>query len=171
MKRTLTILMCSLALVSAAQNYSIAHPPILPDPKLTPGDVFTNVTVEQICTKGYANVLNGGVRNVPESLKRKVFFLYFGRVPDKTEQFEVDHVISLELSGANTISNLFPQSYLTYPWNAHVKDRLENRLAALVRAELKTNGPVAATAMLKQFQQEISGNWTNSYLKHLGKPR
>jgi hypothetical protein len=38
----------------------------------------------------------------------------------------VDHLVSLEIGGANTVQNLWPQSYDTTPWNAHVKDKLEN---------------------------------------------
>jgi hypothetical protein len=41
--------------------------PILPDPKLTPGDVF-DVTAQDICVPGYAKK----VRAVPAWLKRKV---------------------------------------------------------------------------------------------------
>lgn len=141
--------------------------PILPDAQLTPGAVFTNVTVEQVCTKGYANVLNGGVRNVPEKVKRQVFTEYFGAVPTNTADYEVDHLISLELGGCNDIKNLWPQSYKTEPWNAHVKDKVEDRMAALLREELKTQGHDAATALMKQFQAEISQNWTNAYQKYV----
>src|ERR1019366_6216507 len=111
------------------QKYSISNPPLLPDAKMSPGNAFTNVTVEKICTKGYANVLHGGVRNVPESEKRAVFIEYFGSVPPHPGDFEVDHVVSLEIGGDNSISNLWPQSYLTKPWNSHTKDALENRMA------------------------------------------
>lgn len=149
-----------------------AADPILPDPKLTPGVVFTNVTVEQICTPGYYNgsdVSNSGhgVRYVPRSVKWKVFKAYFGKIPDKTGNYEVDHLISLELGGSNDPKNLWPESYLTTPYNARVKDRLENRMAALVRHELKTNGPAAATKLLKQFQHEIATTWIAVYPKYL----
>jgi hypothetical protein len=145
---------------------------ILPDPKLTPGDFFTNVTVEQICTRGYANgsdVLNNGhgVRYVPRPVKWKVFKAYFGKVPAKTGNYEVDHLISLELGGSNDPKNLWPESYLTTPYNARVKDKLEDRMAALVRHELKTNGPAAATKLLKRFQHEIATNWIAVYPKYI----
>jgi hypothetical protein len=39
--------------------------PILPDPRLTPGDTF-EVTVQDVCVPGYAKK----VRAVPASLKR-----------------------------------------------------------------------------------------------------
>jgi hypothetical protein len=45
--------------------------PILPNPKLTPGDVFDG-TAEDICVTGYAKK----VRNVPSGLKRQAYALY-----------------------------------------------------------------------------------------------
>jgi hypothetical protein len=132
-----------------------AEDPIRPDPKLTPGAVFFNVTVEQITQKGYANKLNGGVRHVPAAVKRLVFNEYFGRVPGMQGHYEIDHLISLELGGRNDRKNLWPESYYTVPFNAHVKDKLEDRMAANVRHELEKNGHDAATALLKQYQREI----------------
>lgn len=164
MKTIFSILLC-LAFCTAVH----AADPVIPDPKLTPGVIMTNVTVEQICTKGYANIFNGGVRHVPESEKRQVFVAYFGKVPANPAAYEIDHLISLELGGANDIKNLWPQSY-TGPWNARVKDRLENWLAADVRHVLAAQGHDAATARLKLHQQEVAANWTNTYVKYLGQP-
>jgi hypothetical protein len=149
---------------------AVAGDPTLPNPKLTPGVALPTVTVEQVCTKGYANVLNGGVRNVPESEKRAVFIEYFGAVPADTKDFEVDHLCPLCLGGANSISNLWPQYGLSEPWNFHVKDRLEDKLYAGVKSDLKINGSVHAAALLKQYQSEITSNWTNCYIKYLGDP-
>jgi hypothetical protein len=42
--------------------------PILPDPKLTPGDVF-DVTATDVCAPGYSRK----VRNVPQSVKEEVY--------------------------------------------------------------------------------------------------
>ena len=54
---------------------------------------------------------------------------------DKSEShFEVDHLISLELGGADVAENLWPQSYDTEPWNAHTMDKLEDRLHAFTCA-------------------------------------
>ncbi len=159
--RPVFVLLCS-CLAASAQ-------PILPDPKLTPGDALTNVTVEMLAQKGYANVLNGGVRNVPESEKRAVFIEYFGRVPVLPGSYEVDHLISLEIGGSNDIKNLWPQSY-SGVWNAHIKDRLEDWMAADVRHALKNKGHDAATALLRLHQMEISHNWTNAYILYLGEP-
>jgi hypothetical protein len=45
--------------------------PLLPDPKLTPGDVF-DVTLRDICTPGYSKK----VRAVPRSLRKQAYAQY-----------------------------------------------------------------------------------------------
>lgn len=156
-------------LLSAAS--AIAADPVLPDAKLTPGVALTNVTIEQLCTKGYANVLNGGVRNVPASEKRAVFIEYFGSVPANPGDYEIDHLISLELGGSNEQGNLWAERYVNkvngVDFGAHTKDKLEDRMAAMLRADLKANGHDHATILLKQFQDEISTNWIQAYNKYL----
>jgi hypothetical protein len=107
MKTTVVALLLLTALVSRAED------PIRPDPKLTPGAVFPNATVEEITQKGYANRLNGGVRHVPATVKRRVFIAYFGREPGMQGHYEIDHLISLELGGSNDPKNLWPESYYT----------------------------------------------------------
>ena len=102
--------------------------PLLPDPKLTPGDVF-DVTAQDICVPGYAKK----VRAVPAWLKRKAYAEY--RITEyKTGDYEVDHLIPLSLGGSNSIRNLWPQSTSTSPWNSYVKDALERKLHRLVCA-------------------------------------
>src|ERR1043165_6329979 len=162
MKQTLVLL--SLIAVLSLR----AADAIRPDPKLTPGAVFTNVTVEQITQKGYANVINGGVRNVPDSVRRHVYISYFGKVPEKAGgHYELDHLISLELGGSNDPQNLWPESYRTFPYEARTKDKLENRMAKLVREELKAHGHDAATSLLKKFQHEIATDWIAAYKKYV----
>src|SRR5215475_8309233 len=109
--------------------------PILPDPKLTPGDTF-DVTAEDVCVPGYAKK----VRSVPAWLKRQAYAEY-GITQYKTGDYEVDHLIPLSLAGSNSIRNLWPQSSKTSPWNSYVKDALECKLHKLVSAgklDLKT---------------------------------
>jgi hypothetical protein len=79
------------------------------------------------CTPGYTKT----VRDVPQSLKNQVYRQY-GITSRQPREYEIDHLISLELGGSNSIRNLWPQSYITEPLNAHVKDRLENKLHELV---------------------------------------
>src|SRR5205085_642825 len=125
--------------------------PILPDPKLTPGAALP-VTTDDICVPGYTQA----VRDVPSSVKRQVYEEY-GITTHEPGEYEVDHLISLELGGSNSIRNLWPQSYRTQPWNAHVKDALENELHEQV---------CSGQLDLKSAQREISGNWIESYKKY-----
>jgi hypothetical protein len=69
--------------------------PILPDPKLTPGDTF-DVTAQDVCVPGYAKK----VRAVPAWLKRQAYAEY-GITQYKTGVYEVDHLIPLSLRGSN----------------------------------------------------------------------
>jgi hypothetical protein len=100
--------------------------PILPDPKLTPGDVF-EVTVQDICVPGYAKK----VRAVTAALKKRAYAEY--RITSyKPGDYEVDHLIPLSLGGSNSIRNVWPQSTKTSPWTSYLKDALERRLHNLV---------------------------------------
>jgi hypothetical protein len=113
-------------LVLAQSLFAQQPTPILPDPNLTPGDSF-DVTAEDLCVVGYSKK----VRNVPAEMKREVYQEY-GITAHEPGDYEVDHLISLELGGSNSIKNLWPQSHRTSPWNAQVKDRLEGKLHQLV---------------------------------------
>ena len=116
-----------LFLFSLAQIVLAQQPtPIVPDPKLTPGDAF-EVTVQDLCVPGYARK----VRSVPAEMKREVYREY-GITSHGSGDYEVDHLIPLELGGSNSIKNLWPESHRTSPWNAQVKDRLEGKLHELV---------------------------------------
>ena len=123
----------------------------LPDPKLTPG-YMRSTTVTELCTTSTSLV-----RNVPESSKKDVFSNYGLKGNDRSvckEGYEIDHLVSLELGGANDIKNLWPQSYCGSPYNAHIKDKLENELHQRVCKNEMT---------LKAAQDCISSNWTLCY--------
>ena len=130
----------------------IATPPLLPDPKLTPGDTL-DVTLADIQERGYSS----RVRNVPVAVKREVYAAY-GITHWEKGEYEIDHLIALSLGGSNSKKNLWPQSYLTEPWNAHTKDQLEYRLLSLVRA-----GKVD----LHTAQQEMARDWIAAYKKYV----
>ena len=130
-----------------------AYAAYLPNPQLTPGDTL-DVTKADICEPGYATK----VRNVPESVKNQAYQEY-GIRSHKAGEYEVDHLISLELGGSNSIRNLWPQSY-SGEWNAHIKDKLEDKLHALV---------CSGSLDLKTVQREISTDWIAAYQKYVGK--
>ena len=109
-----------------------ARPANRPDPQLTPGVADPGVTQSNIgstiCVPGYSR----RVRNVPQSENDEVYREY-GITHHAPGEYEVDHLISLELGGSNDIHNLWPEPYAG-PDNAHTKDGMENRLHAEVCA-------------------------------------
>ena len=123
-------------------------PPLRPDPQLTPGATL-EVTTRDICVPGYTKK----VRAVPDPVKRQVYAAY-GIQTHASGEYEVDHLIPLELGGSNALTNLWPQSYQTQPWNAHVKDRLENELHRLV---------CAGQLPLDTAQRDIATDWIAAY--------
>jgi hypothetical protein len=148
----LCLVLLALAFAALAQP----SPPILPDPKLTPGATL-NVTMQDLCTPGYTKL----VRDVPAAVKRQVYAEY-GITSHKRGEFEIDHLISLELGGSNSSRNLWPESYKTSPWNAHVKDALENELHRLV---------CTGQLDLKTAQHDIATDWIAAYKKYFPAPR
>ena len=131
-----------------AHSDSTLRFPILPDSARTPGATL-DVTTADICVPGYSKK----VRNVPAAVKRQVYASY-GIVRHKPGDYEVDHLISLELGGSNSVRNLWPESYRTHPWNARVKDALENELHRRV---------CAGTLDLAAAQRVIASNWVIGY--------
>ena len=148
-----TFIAAAFVVAWAAAAFAQQPQPILPNPMLTPGDVF-DVTSSDVCTPGYSK----RVRNVPQSVKEQVYREY-GITVHQRGDYECDHLISLELGGSNSIKNLWPQSYRTRPWNARVKDRLENKLHELV---------CAGQLDLKTAQQAIASNWIEAYKQYVG---
>jgi hypothetical protein len=122
--------------------------PFVPDPALTPGAAL-DVTAADICMAGYSK----RVRNVPVAVKREAYANYGVRTHEPGE-YEIDHLISLELGGSNSLRNLWPQSFRTHPWNAYVKDALENELHRRV---------CAGTIDLTKAQAAISHDWVSAY--------
>jgi hypothetical protein len=120
----------------------------LPDSACTPGAIFANATVQQICGYGYSS----SVRNVPLSEKDQAYAEY-GIYHHSSGQYEVDHLIPLELGGANDIANLWPESASPTP-GFHQKDEVENYLHDQV---------CSGTMSLKDAQTQIATNWLAVY--------
>ncbi|MBF6591710.1 MAG: HNH endonuclease [Ktedonobacterales bacterium] len=120
----------------------------LPDAGCTPGAIFPNATKDQICQSGYSR----SVRNVPTSEKDQVYAEY-GIASRQPGQYEVDHLVSLELGGSNEIANLWPELADPTP-GFHQKDTLENYL----------HDQVCSGAMsLGDAQARIATNWLAIY--------
>lgn len=80
-------------------------------------------------------------------------YLEYGIASHATGEYEVDHLISLELGGSNDISNLWPESAEPIP-GFHEKDKVENYLHAEV---------CSGNISLKEAQLKIANNWEEFY--------
>ena len=131
-------------------------PSELQDPKFTPG-YMRDVSVRELCTTSTSLV-----RNVPDSLKKKVFANYGMSDNDRSvckEGYEIDHLVSLELGGANDERNLWPQNYCGTN-NAHDKDKLENELhRRICKGQMN----------IIDAQMCIKTDWVMCYLKTFNK--
>jgi hypothetical protein len=127
----------------------------LPDRRCSPGAYYSGLTKAVICSSTFRT---STIRNVPTSEKYAVEREY-GMVPRAYGRtIEVDHIVSLELGGSNDLANLFPEpgsGVASY----HVKDRLENRLHAMVCAGQMT---------LATSRSGIAGNWEKLYARVFG---
>lgn len=120
----------------------------LPDGACTPGAIFATATKDEICQPGYSK----NVRDVSEPEKNQDYAEY-GIRTRSTGEYEVDHLISLELGGSNDIANLWPEPANPRP-GFHEKDQVENFLHEQV---------CSGTLPLAQAQEEIAMNWLDVY--------
>ena len=139
--------------LAAGAYFRYSHGEPLNDRRVTPGATF-NASAAVVCRSGYAT----SVRNVPQAEKYRVYAEY-GVFHHRPYQYEIDHLISLELGGNNSVANLWPE------WDDHPhgylnsKDILENKLHSLV-----CSGALA----LRSAQIQISTNWVTTYHKYFG---
>jgi hypothetical protein len=136
---TLAVLLIGFGLATCVQ----AQDAMMPNAKLTPGKVAQRAKDR---------------RGVTEAMERKVFRRY--RIPwSRRMEFKIDHLIPVELGGADTIDNLWPQSLRIRPYGAERKEFLTQHLHARVLAGKMT---------LAQAQAEISEDWIGCFVDHLG---
>lgn len=119
-----------------------------PDANCTPGNVFSSVTTNQVCTPGYAET----VRHVSQSVKNEVYAEY-GITSHSSGQYEIDHFIPLELGGSNDLSNLWSEPVLPQP-GFHEKDKVENYLHDQVCSGFMS---------LSDAQHAIASDWVAVY--------
>lgn len=124
---------------------------ILPNPKLTPGAVHST-SLAEICRPGYAR----SQRSYGSAAERRRYvdvMVAYGIPHERWRDYQMDHLISLELGGADVEANLWPEP-LRGRWNAHVKDDLENELHRAV---------CDGTMPLARAQQLIATDWIKLY--------
>lgn len=133
---------------------------ILPDSACTPGEIDKAVSQSivdgTICVSGYS-----GTARPPSSETNKIKVSQFEAygIKGPMKDYELDHLISLELGGcADCVSNLWPEPY-NIPMGARQKDKVENYLHKQVCSGAMT---------LAEAQKEISSDWTAVYYRVYG---
>jgi hypothetical protein len=122
-----------------------------PDHSLTPG-ATRRVTVSDVCAMAHEEV----VGEVSTVLRQEVFQEY-GITNAHADEYEIDYLIAPGLGGVEEIHNLWPESYTSRTWNAHVKDDLEERLHQMV---------CAGKLDLSTAQRDIATDWIAAYKKY-----
>lgn len=111
---------------------------LLPDPQCTPGAVDTT-DLAVVCGTSTKRR-----RHVTKAVRRQVLAAY-GFAP--RGDYEIDHLIPLELGGSNAAENLWPEPSPGF----RDKDRVENRLHRLV---------CSGRMSLSEAQRHIARDWT-----------
>jgi hypothetical protein len=121
-----------------------------PDRRCSPGAYYTGLSKRVICSPGFHT---STVRNVPQSEKYAVEREYGLAPAHYGRTLEIDHIVSLELGGSNSIANLYPEEANAHP-GYQVKDKLENRLHDLV---------CAGQISLSVARHRIAADWEKLY--------
>ena len=131
---------------------------LIPDPKCSPGAVNPSLTLKVLKTKGFTTKCVRNMATTPAQ-KAKTYDWYDLDKPTnnsgKTMTCELDHIVSLQLGGADTLDNLWPQcgpKGVALPKrHFKLKDDVENYLARQIKA-----GKIP----LKEAQKGIAEDWT-----------
>lgn len=139
---------CHIRVVNAAAGTS------LPDPACTPGAVdpaVTQATLPQtICRSGWTDTVRPPTSETGRA--KAASLRQYGQPAAATTEY--DHLISLQLGGANTTSNLWPEPNADGArGTTNPKDAVENRLHSAV---------CAGTITLVDAQRAIAADWTTA---------
>jgi hypothetical protein len=117
----------------------------LPDPICTPGAVDPTMTKAKLCAPGFSTI---NYRPSSAQTNRAKFQIVLPAY-DLSDSFqgELDHLIPLEIGGANDLSNLWPEAGKI----PNPKDKIENELRRDV---------CAGTISLAEAQADIAQDWT-----------
>jgi hypothetical protein len=140
--------------IQAPAHYGHHGRVLLPDSVVTPGVIATSDT-HVVCHRSTKTV-----RHTTEAMKAHVYASY-GILRHAQGQYEIDHLIPLELGGADTIANLWPQPASPAP-GFHQKDLLENFLH---------NAVCTGGIPLGVAQHGIAADWYATYEALLAKGR
>ena len=130
----------------------------LPDPSCSPGVINPTLTLAVLKTKGFTTKCVRDQASTPKE-KQQTYAWYKIKKPannsGQTQTCELDHIISLELGGADTVDNLWPQCG---PTRAALNKRFFKQKDAV---ENFLNREVKAGRMdLSAAQRGIAEDWT-----------
>jgi hypothetical protein len=128
---------------------------IIPDPTITPGSVRTT-DVGEICSHG-TRELRHWSRERDDFIMRE-----YGLPRGPHGDYEIDHLISLSIGGADDAKNLWaePRRSIEKEWPAEEKDQLEWKLRDLV---------CSGQLDIKIAQQAIADDWTEAWELYVGR--
>ena len=128
---------------------------VLPDPAVSPGATYPDVTEIDICDLHYTL----GVRQPRFSAKVAAFANYGISIRDR-DSYQVDKLVPVSLGGSNAIENLWPQPYAGEA-GATSKDELERHLRGLV---------CSGTLTLAAAQEAIASDWSVAHGLYMDLP-
>jgi len=129
----------------------------VPDPAVTPGEALP-VTSVDVCSPGYQpDTTEPSVPKLLNLYEAYGLAYFHDGYCNNLDGCQLDHLISLNLGGANTLGNLWPQP-VTGEWNAAKKDRLEQRLHQMV-----CNGELTIT----EAQLALTSDWRVAYRQYV----
>ena len=131
--------------------------PVLPRPDLTPG-ATRPVSIGEVC--GGTPPSAAGPRVEP-SVPRQVFRAY-GADYRRSDEYELDFLITPELGGTTDVKNLWPQPFVSTPWNAYVKDELERLLQRKV---------CEGSLDIETAQAQMATDWIAAYKRYFNTNR
>ena len=149
-------------IVTDTPTVSPSDVPFLPNPAWQPGfynpDVTQDTIQTTICVSGYSSRIRPPA-TYTDKLKVQQIEQY-GYVDKNTADYEEDHLISLEVGGHPTDpKNLWPQPRHTTPYNASIKDTLENTLHKMI---------CSGELPLDTARQAIATDWVAAYHLYVG---
>jgi hypothetical protein len=136
---------------------------VLPNRRRTPGAINPAVTpatiASTICVAGWTATIRPSSSYTTGLKVQQLSTGYAYHGDTHTSGYEEDHLISLELGGSPTApKNLWPEPYAATD-GARIKDRIENKLHALV---------CAGQISLATAQHAIASNWYAAYQRSEG---
>ena len=159
---TATVTPAELTATPAVPTADAGDAPYLPNPAWQPGaynpDVTQATIQTTICVSGYSSKIRPPV-SYTDNLKTQQIQQY-GYADTNKADYEEDHLIPLEVGGHPTdTKNLWPEPRNSAPYNASMKDTLENTLHKMV-----CDGQLP----LDTARQAIATDWVAAYRQYVG---